>query len=84
MTSPYTHPSMPGTRYLGESIPGHVTASPARTPGWITVEEALQATSINHGIDDARRAFILNDALHDTEGQHLVQNILDRKAQETA
>lgn len=67
-TSPYTHPSMPGTRYLADSIPGHLTDSPARTPEWERKQQHL----------------VLEDALLDTEGQHLVQNILTRKAQESA
>lgn len=97
MSTPYTHPSMPGTRYLGNLLPAAATASPPRPSPWLTVEEALALT---RAADKARAAFpslrpadvqgnldqdaLLEDAYRDAEGQTLVQAIHDRKAQESA
>lgn len=83
MNTPYTHPSMPGTRYLADSIPENITDSPARPPAWITVEEALTADRIA-ARDIRLQARIIEDAQADAEGQELVRKIHDRKAQESA
>lgn len=39
MSTPYTHPSMPFTRYIGDAVPAHVTDSPARPKPWEAVDD---------------------------------------------
>lgn len=94
MTTPYTHPSMPGTRYLSDSIPGHVTASPANPSPWLAVGDAIKNGILEGAtrppvlgldiedlvIEDA----LLQNAYGDPEGLALVQAIIDRKTQESA
>jgi hypothetical protein len=43
MTSPYSHPSMPGTP---ADFPTHITDSPERTPPWHATCPALTADEL--------------------------------------
>ncbi len=44
MSTPYTHPSMPGTPYEAEPVPAHATVSPARPKPWETVNDDAKDT----------------------------------------